>query len=119
LKGQRISAAAILVLGLTMFAQTAPAPKDIPQDPGPNPHELSAHWVFRDVPGYMPSRDTIHPEFTPEYKQKLADQAAARARAGSPAAAIPIASGACMPMGMPFMMTQHPALNIVQAKNEI
>jgi hypothetical protein len=113
------STAAILGFGLMMFAQAPPAPKDIPQDPGPNPRELSAHWVFRDVPGYMPSRETIHPEFTPEYKQELADQATARARTGAPAATIPAASGACMPMGMPFMMTQHPALNVVQGKNEI
>jgi hypothetical protein len=119
LKRVWINAAAILLSGLSAVAQTVPAPKDIPQNPGPNPHDLSAHWVFRDVPGYMPSRETIHPEFIPEYRQKLADQAAARARAGGPAAAIPLASGACMPMGMPFMMTQHPALNIVAGKSEI
>ena len=109
----------ILLFAPRLVGQPYPAPKDLSQDPGPDPHNLSAHWVFRDVPSYMPSRETIHPDFTPEYKKKLADAAAERARTGAPAGVIPLASGACMPMGMPFMMTQHPALNVVTGKNEI
>jgi hypothetical protein len=106
-------------LGISSFGQDYPAPKDIPQTPGPEPHNLSAHWVFRDVPEYLPSRESVHPEFVPAYKQQIDELAAARAQGTVPPATIPLASGNCMPMGMPFMMTQHPPINIVAGKDEI
>lgn len=106
-----------LGIGLPVLGQD-PAPNDIPLTPGPDPHNLSAYWELKDLPGYQPSRD-MHAEFMAEYKRKLEEEDTARARSNTPRSYIPTASGACTPMGMPFMMGQSPPINITQGSDEI
>ena len=101
-----------------MLAAQYPAPKDLSQDPGPNPRELSGYWELKDVPGYRPARGS-RADLTAEYQEKLAKDRTEQAKSKVPVSPIPAASRYCMPMGMPFLMNQSPPISIVQARNEV
>jgi hypothetical protein len=119
---------ATLALASVMIGQTVapdeklpPSPNDLPQSPGPRPHDISGFWEIRDIPGYRAARNNNSIVLTPEAQAAARQAAAERQRQTADPNVrliVPTASRYCEPMGMPFMMGQSPPINIVQAKNE-
>jgi hypothetical protein len=97
------------------------SPNDLPQTAGPNPHDISAYWEIRDIPGYRAARNNTGIVLTPEAQAATKQAAAERQRQMSDPSVrviVPTASRYCEPMGMPFIMGQSPPISIIQAKNE-
>jgi hypothetical protein len=102
------------------YGLMAQGPKDVPQTPGPKPHDIASFWELRDEPGYG-GMAQLHPKpavLTPEYQKKMAEMREAMQHP-KPGAIVGGASRYCTPIGVPFIMGQSPPLDIVQGKDEI
>jgi hypothetical protein len=117
-----ISAFGAIIAGVMMQGGLlAQGPKDTPQAPGPEPHNISSFWELRDEPGYGGAKEIDssikQAVLTPEYKKMIAEFQE-RARHPTPGTIVAGAARYCLPLGVPFMMGQSPPIDIIQGKNE-